>query len=362
MPSMLGPAIATIAVLVHTAVPVRSQTAAAQPLLPVDPVTGIVDAFRDHDIVALPDAHGNAESHAFRLALIRDPRFAASVDDIVIELGNSRHQQVADRYVRGEKVSTGDLRKIWQDTTVTTAANNYVMIRELLDAVRAVNASRKSSRWLRVLLADPPIDWKRVSDESGYRKYFAFRQSHPAAVVVTEVLAKRRKALLLYGALHLQRRNIQANYDMAAWEVQTPVSLIQRATPARIFVIWEAGVETLGETARHWTWPRLATVAGTTLGSADFATLLPLRLAEQRGTFVGGKFVAIAPGEFRRVAAAEQVDAVLFLGPRTPDRPSHEVPRELCRQPGWLTEQLRRMEITVPRFEAERLKEYCATR
>lgn len=65
------------------------------------------------------------------------------------------------------------------------------------------------------------------------------RQSHPAAVVIRDVLAKGRKALLIYGALHLQRRNIQTNYTMDTFEVQTPVSLIETATPSRVFVIWE---------------------------------------------------------------------------------------------------------------------------
>ena len=57
----------------------------------VDPISGILDAFRSHQIVALGEGiHGNNQAHAVRLALIRDPRFATVVNDIVVEFGTSR--------------------------------------------------------------------------------------------------------------------------------------------------------------------------------------------------------------------------------------------------------------------------------
>jgi hypothetical protein len=63
-----------------------AQTAGPIPALPSDPITGILDAFRSHRMVALGEGtHGNEQGHAFRLALIRDPRFAQTVNDIVVE-------------------------------------------------------------------------------------------------------------------------------------------------------------------------------------------------------------------------------------------------------------------------------------
>jgi hypothetical protein len=55
-------------------------------------IATILDAFRDHAVVALDEVHGDERSHAFRLSLIRDARFAATVDDILVEFGNSRYQ------------------------------------------------------------------------------------------------------------------------------------------------------------------------------------------------------------------------------------------------------------------------------
>ena len=277
----------------------------------------------------------------------------------MIELGNALHQDLADRYVRGADVPLQDLRKVWRDTTVATAGNNYEMAKELLDTVRAVNTTRGDSRTLRVLLGDPPIDWNQVEERADHQRYFAYRQSHPVAVVIKETLARQRKALVMYGTLHLQRRNIQSNYDMEAYQVQTIVGLLDRAAPTRVFTIWEAGPDELGDEAKSWTPPRLAQVRGTALGAADFAMFVPPRVADQRGTFAS-KFLPIPASEFRRVSVEEQMDAVLYLGARTPAAASHEVPAELCREAGFVEEQVRRILLAAPKIEAERLKDYCS--
>jgi hypothetical protein len=89
-----------------------------KPAIPVDPIIGIVNAFETHTVVALGEGnHGNEQGHAFRLELIRDPRFAAVADDIVVEFGNSLYQDVVDRFVNGEDVPYGELSRVWQNTT-----------------------------------------------------------------------------------------------------------------------------------------------------------------------------------------------------------------------------------------------------
>lgn len=80
------------------------ETATPRPAVPIEPIAAIIDAFRTHNVVALGEPHGNEQGHAFRLALIRDPRFAATVNDIVVECGNARYQDLMDRFIRGEDV------------------------------------------------------------------------------------------------------------------------------------------------------------------------------------------------------------------------------------------------------------------
>jgi hypothetical protein len=97
-----------------------SVTGQAPMAVPVEPVSGIIDAFRTHRIVALAEgAHNNEPAHAFRLSLIRDTRFVSLVSDIVVEFGDARYQSTIDRFVNGESVADVQLRRVWEDTTPT---------------------------------------------------------------------------------------------------------------------------------------------------------------------------------------------------------------------------------------------------
>ena len=93
-----------IALLLSASTGTRAQAPNPRPAVPLDARTAIFDAFGLHRIVGLGDAHGNQLGEAFQLALVADSRFPAIVNDILVESGNSRYQDVLDRYVRGEDV------------------------------------------------------------------------------------------------------------------------------------------------------------------------------------------------------------------------------------------------------------------
>jgi hypothetical protein len=83
-----------------------------------DPICGVLDAFQFNDVVALDDGgHGCEQAYAFRIALIRDPRFPALVNDIVVESGNSLYQGMIDRFISGEDIPDCEIHKAWQNTT-----------------------------------------------------------------------------------------------------------------------------------------------------------------------------------------------------------------------------------------------------
>jgi hypothetical protein len=117
--------------------------------VPLDPIAAVIDAFRTHRIVALAEgSHGNEQAHTFRLALICDPRFATAVQDIVVEFGSARHQDLMDRFVNGAEVPYDSLRRAWIDTTQPDAIWDSPIYEEFFRAVRAVNAA---------LPREPPI-------------------------------------------------------------------------------------------------------------------------------------------------------------------------------------------------------------
>lgn len=329
------------------------------PAKPLDPVTAIVDAFRNHDIVALCDAHGNVQSQNFLKTLIRDPRFTAVAHDIVVEFGNARYQDVVDRFVRGEAVDERALRSVWQNTTV---ANEIPVDQGFFETVRDVNASLPPDRRLRVLLSDPPIDWAAVKTRQDHFTWLAMRDTYPAALVQVEVLAKRRRALLVYGQLHFQRRNVMSNLEMDDWRMQTIVSLIEHAIGAgRVFTIWQFD-DVLAKAqadVASWQAPSIAVVRGTSIGAADVTVVMPSRA---RMSFASGKPVPVPEKDWRPLRIEDQLDAVLYLGPRstmTESQPS----AKSCAEPGYLDERLRRIALTgIPAFEADRARALCAGR
>jgi uncharacterized iron-regulated protein len=64
-----------------------------------------MEALATHQVVALGDWHHNVQLHELRLKLLRDPRLPDVVNDIVVEFGTPRHQDVIDRYVNGGEVA-----------------------------------------------------------------------------------------------------------------------------------------------------------------------------------------------------------------------------------------------------------------
>jgi hypothetical protein len=333
-----------------------AQQEAPRRAIPVEPIPAIVDAFRDHAVVALGDAHGNLQAQAFLKTLIRDPRFSATVDDIVIEFGNARYQNVVDRFVRGDRVPPDSLAQVWQNTTI---ANEIPVDAEFFDVVRTVNATLPRGRQLRVLLGDPPIDWSVVRDRADHYRWLALRDSYPAALIQVEVLAKQRRALLVYGQLHFQRQNMMSNFDMHDWRMQTIVSLLERATSAKVFTIWNLDdqLAAVQPDASSWRAPSLAILRGTTLGAADMSVFTPMRA---RFTFQGETPVQVPRDQWRSLRAEDQLDAVLYLGPRSEMRQA-PLSATFCADPRYIEERLRRIALTgIPRAEADRVKQVCA--
>src|SRR5690606_37278715 len=89
----------------------NASVAQAGPAQPA--IDGVLAAFETHPLVAIADAHGLYEEELFYADLVRDPRFAPDVGNVVVEFGAASLQPVIDRYVNGEAVSYSELRQVW---------------------------------------------------------------------------------------------------------------------------------------------------------------------------------------------------------------------------------------------------------
>lgn len=175
----------------------------AQPLPTVTPAAdGILAAFRTHPLVGLGEWHGLAQELDFYATLVRDPRFAREVGNIVLEMGGAGQQAIVDRYVNGENVPYSELRKVWSDTVGIFPTVEYLGTINLYAAIRAVNLGLPPEQRIKVWLGDPPINWPQVKTKDEWQVLEDQRDSYPTALIEKEILDKGKKALVIYGAGH----------------------------------------------------------------------------------------------------------------------------------------------------------------
>ena len=280
-------------------------------------VSELLDSFETHPIVALGEGlHGNEQAHAFRLALIKDPRFPLVVNDIVVEFGTSRYQHVMDAFVHAENVPATELRNAWRDSTQAGPIWDVPIYEEFFRTVRTVNAGLPKDRRLRLLLADPPIEWENVRTPQDWIAWNSRRVVHAANLIRTEVLQPRRRALMVFGDGHHQRRR-EGAFDADMKPIMTLRNRIEQDDPGSVFSIWTNTTVPTGtpRPAAHLT--------------GRFRTSFP-RAKPAFGRLNFSAFAGI-PSKLRM---QDQYDAILHLGPPSSITMS-ELPVDLC--PGMRT-------------------------
>lgn len=293
-------------------------------------------------MVALGEGgHGNEQGHAFRLSLVRDPRFAATVNDIVVEFGAAQNQGIIDRFVDGEDVPINELRKVWQDTTVPTPVWDVPIYEEFYRAVREVNCSLPKGKRLRILLGDPPVDWNTKAVPRIDSPGVDYRDSHPAKLIQKEVLMKRRRALVIYGGGHFFRRHptlVDVEDEGKTLSIDSTPSLleeIERENGIRVFNIMTctegSDIATLQPESATWPKPSLIMLKGTILGAQQFGFYRP----KQSGQIRNKDGTVTKLKELTDFKMEDQFDAMLYVGPLSSMTYS-ELPAKLCLDSAWL--------------------------
>ena len=165
-------------------------------------VDGIFEAFQNHPLVGLGETHRRAQELDFYTALLRDPRFARDVGNVVVEFGGAAHQDIIDRYVSGDDVPYTELRKVWTDTVGWTGVVPAMGYQLFYGQVREINRGLPPERRVHVWLGEPVIDWTTVKTHADWEHFDRLRDSHAADLIEREILARGKKALVIYGAAH----------------------------------------------------------------------------------------------------------------------------------------------------------------
>ncbi|MBV8632761.1 MAG: hypothetical protein JOZ83_17690 [Silvibacterium sp.] len=337
-----GTLLLSLASVLLFAQPCRAQVSASHPLngtqdaTPEPAIPAILKAFETFEVVAMPAAHGQKDIDDFILSLIRDPRFPVLVNDIVVECGNVRYQPILDRYIAGENVPFTEVQHVWRDTTVQQMCGASGFYEQLYPLVRSLNQRLPASSRLRVVAADPPIDWSKIQTYEDLTPFFD-RDGSIASVMEKEVLSKRRKALILFGIFHLLHGGGPGQGDA--------VTRYERHYPGRTFVISEFGCygtgnEPLGDVnAPGGVWPSLLRTKNSRLGSLGLDSFLPSPITTDQDCNVSEAFGA-NPSE----TVADQIDAFLYLGPQK-SALAEPLPADIALDRAYRSEWLRRMRL-----------------
>jgi len=336
---------------------------AADPAKPMDPANSILEAFKTHEVVALGEgSHGNEQGAALRMKLYLDPRLQAVVRDIVVECGNGRHQAMMDRYLLElVEVPEKELRLAWLETTQPNDVWDTAIYAEMFHAIHDLNKTLPKEKRLRILLGDTPYDPQTAG--SGLLRSDEF----PARLIQTEVLAKKRKALIVYGDMHLLRRR---EIDFSAPGVSGRKSIVDLLAKAgvKVFSIWTAvrGDELVALQADVASWPQpsLTLLRGTPLGQAPFTAYYPkgAGMFTRRGP--DGKMVTQDLGESIGGLMQDRFDAVIYLGPSAAITYS-KTPKALCADPDYV--EMRAARLAVMRSfgdgpsPADEFRAWCKT-
>ena len=230
----------TVAVVVSLAP--ASAAAGARPMPDAEAAqSALLAAFDEHPIVALGQAHELRQEDDFIVDLLRHPRFAATVDSIVVEFGNARYQKRADRYVAGGHVPLRALRQIWRDA-IGSAPDGVVdeSPAEFFAAVRRLNQTLAPADRIRVALGDPAFDFRTLRHRRDVYRVGGRRDQVFAAAAEREARGGRH-VLLLSGYMHFVRVPLKPFGPNA-------MRILERGQPHRIWVVLPyAGIGARGQ-------------------------------------------------------------------------------------------------------------------
>jgi hypothetical protein len=231
------------------------------------------------------------------------------------------------------------VREALENSAVATPVWDRPIFPEFFRAVRALNQALPADRRLRVLMGDPPIEWATVKTFDDYRPWLRQRDSYPAGIIQREVLARGRRALVIYGEGHLQSRHERPGQSLLG---------ILETQGARAFAVAStfADLNSVQPNIGSWPTPSMALLQGTSLGAVAYERLF--------GPQPPIAFLKTHPN------IEDHFDAVLTLGPPASVQlapPSY--PR--CAEPEYIERRVGRMVATgMPPTVRERLMQDCA--
>ena len=198
------------------------------------PAQFITEKFSAYNIICLDEGpHSTIQTHRLIRELFNDKVFNSTVDYIIIEFANQKHQKTLDRFIIGKKVTLKDLRLLWRSTTQAHSTNfEKSVYLKLLKTIRAANKKLPKNNKIRVIAGDPPINWNNINSQNDYFPAITQRDVLPSELAIKYGIESSKKVLLIYGGEHLKMQS--SGKDSTYWTIPY---YINKKYPGSVYTI-----------------------------------------------------------------------------------------------------------------------------
>jgi hypothetical protein len=229
---------------------------------PTPGLDAILSLRNRYAIVGIGEFPGCQEVYNFLAALLKDARFSSAFNDILVDFGNPRYQNLIDAYVGGEDIPFDTLKQVWQDTT-DVGLWDSPLYAEFYDTVREVNALLAAGQHLRVVLGGAPIIWSTIKTAEEFQATVGAHEQSLASAI-NDSINQGHRALVIAGAKHLFRQHPGGTNARSLVEAQNPNQMAVVLAQSRLGGDLYTQVES-AEAA--WPLNSMAAISGTWLGA-----------------------------------------------------------------------------------------------
>jgi len=183
---------------------------------PAEAISYIRHCLQEYPIVCLSEGgHQAREPHQFLRRILGDVTILRTVDVVIVEFANARHQGVLDAYIRGDDVPFSELSKVWRDTSQSPHAPwDSPLYHELLTTIRKGNLGIPADERVRVLAGDPPIDWEIIKTTEDFNRSRIPRDPFVAGLAMEQAFRLGKRILIIYGGAHLSKVPVGSEDDL----------------------------------------------------------------------------------------------------------------------------------------------------
>ncbi|WP_370978716.1 hypothetical protein [Agaribacterium sp. ZY112] len=175
----------------------------------LNPIDFACKTLSENKILGLGEAHWYPSIFSSICDIIFDERVLNTCTDIVVEMGNIKHQAMLDSYIEfTDHIYKGDIREVLLDSIIFPVwlAPQYI---NFLKSVRDINLRRKREKktLIRIHLTEDEFSWKKIKSKADYIKQNSRRDEALFSIIKNRFIDENKPTIVLAGARHLLKKS-----------------------------------------------------------------------------------------------------------------------------------------------------------